>query len=193
LRKGNQVHHLWAGAGAALVLSSAVLIAGMRPALPESETFRGRLVNSLGAKAIDVEIVINDYSSADEILKLKQILDSGDVKKFYAHFQGMDKGEIRVKGETGSQLTLYAAQASAAENGRIIEVFSGSRTIGSREGRFYGQYPFLCVRLELDDAGSGEGRVYEAVQIAIAPQGFLVMRSYLNAPLLLVNVRKAAN
>jgi len=164
------------------------------PLLAQKE-FRGRLLTGGGPNmpsAINIRVIINGFTSSEEVNKFQEMLARNDVEGFYSDLRHQFKGELRFIGGQGMQIKFNAAVEEQTEKGTKIFLFTESRglfTGGSR--RVSGTALFLVLELDLDKNNEGEGRVYEDGRILFTPQGGIKMDSYLTTPKEIINVKPA--
>jgi tetratricopeptide (TPR) repeat protein len=152
----------------------------------DADIFRARLINPVG----QIEISVEEYTSADEILSLKQLLDIGKTEAFHRAIRSSNKGRVRFKETSNLTFRIRVAQMAASERGRKIEVFAESRGLqGFPHKRYDPQFPFLVIILDLDENDLGDGLIYEGAGIALSPQGTIVLQNWRSRPAPLVDVR----
>jgi tetratricopeptide (TPR) repeat protein len=155
----------------------------------DADIFRARLVNPVG----QIEIEIEDYTSADEVLALKQLLDIGKTEAFHRAMRSFKKGRVRFIETSNLTFRIRAAQMAASERGRKIEMFAESRGLpGFPHKRYDPRFPFLVIILDLDENDLGDGLIYESAGIALSPQGTIVLQNWRSRPAPLVDVRAYA-
>jgi len=165
----------------------------LSPGLWAKTEFKGRLFMGGGpnrANVVSVRILLNEYTSEDEVRRLSQFLNAGDIEGFYGAFREMKKGELRFIGGLGLKVVFNAATEQKTENGyKILFATEGRSLEMGTSKRISGGYLFLVVELNLNNKYEGEGKVYENAKIQFTPAGSFVIESYVTPPKMLVAVQ----
>ena len=175
----------------ATVFAVAVLVSA--PFLRAQMQLRGLVISSEGKGLVaPITIKIDNYSTPDEILMLKQLMMSGDVNKFYKALRAKDKGYMNVPSafssanEWNSHFNIAFEQPSEKED-RIL-LIAESRIV--KQGTSYGgPYYFLVMELSLNKNHEGEGRIYHAAKISFPREGGVALESYATVPYQISNIR----
>jgi len=177
--------------GPALILIVACL--GLGRTLWAEEEFRARILGGSGPNAyaaVNLKIVIESYTTKEEVLQLMGILNTNGGENFLSAFRKIDKGSLLLIGGRGLNVRLHAAHSTPTEKGRRILLFTERQSwdVGVSQ-RSEGRYPFMVIELDVNAKGEGSGRIYEAAQIRLNNQGVIEMESYNSTPKQLVAVR----
>jgi hypothetical protein len=157
------------------------------------EEFRARILGGSGPNAyaaVNLKIVIESYTTKEEVLQLMGILNTSGGENFLSAFRKIDKGSLLLIGGRGLNVRLHAAHSTPTEKGRRILLFTERQSwdVGVSQ-RSEGRYPFMVIELDVNAKGEGSGRIYEAAQIRLNNQGVIEMESYNSTPKQLVAVR----
>lgn len=175
--------------GTFLVIISAAVPAVVVPARA-AEFFRARLLTGkapVEPPAVAIRIEIQEYTSAEELNRLAQALDQGN-NAFLGIFQGLKKGVVRFMDSRGWNLEIHAAQSVPTPKGRKITcvMFRQAWDPGSQFARSGADY-FMILVLNLNEKGTGEGRLYEDAGIQFRlPEGLIEMTKSGSAPKVLI-------
>jgi hypothetical protein len=149
----------------------------------EAQTqLRGQLFNSFGGAGTEyiIKIVIDNYSTAEEILSLKRSMASGNIKDFYEALRALNKGRMDSP-KAGTNIRFNIAFRQPTEKGFRILLVTESRIV--RQGESYGgPYYYLVVELDLNKNYEGDGKVHYAARIAFPANGGIDLESYATAP-----------
>jgi hypothetical protein len=171
---------------AILFAAIAVLAVPARAA----EFFRARLLTGkapVEPPAVAIRIEIQGYTSAEELNLLAKALDQSN-DAFLGVLQGLKKGVVRFMDSRGWNLDIHAAQSLPTAKGRKIlcVLFRQTWDPGAQFARTGANY-FMIVELNLNEKGTGEGRLYEDAGIQFRlPEGVIEMTKSGSAPKLLI-------
>jgi hypothetical protein len=149
--------------------------------------FRGRLLTGSGGvntpQAVNVRIIIENYTTEDEVRTLQQFLVDGNQGGFLTAFRSMKKGEIRFFGGMGLNIPLHGAMEIPNEKGLKIQLLAESQTVepGANQRRF-GPDRFLVVELFLDKEFNGNGKIYQDAVIQFTPKSEIKLDSFIITP-----------
>jgi len=155
--------------------------------------FRARLLTGSGGvntpQAVNVRIIIESYSTEEEVRQLQQLLVDGNQSGFISAFRAMKKGEIRFFGGMGLNIPLHGAKEIPTEKGLKIQLLAESQTVepGANQRRF-GPDRFLVVELFLDKEFNGNGKIYQDGVIQFTPRNEILLDSYIITPKELIGV-----
>ncbi len=165
----------------------------LSPGLWAKTEFKGRLFMGGGPNresVVSVRILINEYTTEDEVLRLQQFLNTGNIEGFYGAFREMKKGELRFIGGKGMKVVFNAITEQKTENGfKILLATEGRSLEMGTAKRVTGGYLFLVVELDLNNKYEGDGKVYEDAVIQFTPTGSFVVESYVTPPKMLAAVQ----
>jgi hypothetical protein len=145
---------------------------------------------AFGGSVFNVNINIDEYTTAEERLELAQALVEGGSDALREKLDKMKKGRVSVPGRTGNELNY--AWIWPMENGRRIMMatvrpmtfFELRRGFRSRD------YEFGVIELEVDARGRGTGWMIVAAQIKfIEEEKKIELEHYGIEPVRLTNVR----
>lgn len=148
------------------------------------------LTNS--ARTSPVDVVINRWSSDAERDRLLAVLHDKGQDALLRELQKLPAvGYLNAPGSLRYELR-FAWQRPEAEGGRMVflmtdryigawEAFNRPRTI---------DYPFMLLRLDLDKAGSGEGKASLYTKITELKDGTIELENFANQPVMLNLVKK---
>ncbi|MGB2763016.1 MAG: hypothetical protein WBC02_09640 [Candidatus Aminicenantaceae bacterium] len=161
--------------------------------LSAEEEFRARLLTVGGPtqdKMVSIAIIIEDYTTVDEVRQFQQILYKSGTAEFLKAFHKANKGVIRIKSARGLNVYINAAQSRKTENGRKILVFAERQSwdVGTSI-RISGKYLYMAVELEIDNNWKVTGKFYKAANIELSAKGTIDIESY-ETPMMLIGVRK---
>ena len=150
------------------------------------EEFQGRLVPGQvrGAqKAEKLKILVDSYTSDEEVLHLMDVLHKKGYEQFRNTFRGMKKGAIHPIGGRGTKLILHAAQNVQTDKGRqiILVAESYSWDIGTSFS-FDQRFPYMVIELNINKKGKGKGKIYLSAQIKLTSKGTIELESYSTPP-----------
>lgn len=168
--------------------------------------FRGRMLTGVGTglpAVMNVKIVVDSYTTQDEVALLQDFKNKNDSKGFFSAFNQIKKGSLQFPGETGLNIGFHAAFETPTDKGMKIILAGESQALPAgfspsadawkvlapgknRPGLFL----FLVAELDLDKNFKGEGKVYEEAKIAFTPEGGIKLDSYVKTPKMIVNIEK---
>jgi len=134
-------------------------------------------------------IAVESYTSAEEVMGLIEVFKNQGYKKFRKAFHRMKKGFVRPMGGLGTKITINAAQDIQTASGREI-IFVGESQSWDQDsiGRVDRRFPYLVIKLHVDNAGEGKGEIYVQANIRLYSQGAIRMTGYNQPPKQLVGV-----
>lgn len=166
-------------------------------ALSAAEKYTAKMFTRGGPNTENVlklNITIDSYTSGEEGWILFHALNYEGWDQFIATFRQTNKGTISFRGARGLNIVIHAAQVIPTEKGRKIMLFTEKQTweVDAFQ-RSDGRFPFMVFELDLDNTGTGEGKVYENAQIKLkgdreAGTGAMEMESYSSAPKVIFGV-----
>lgn len=166
---------------------------GLSTILRAEEKFEVRLLAQSGPKAgvaQKFEITIENYTSFEDVSRLKEVFSREGYESFMRAFRMVNKGTFRPVGGRGIQIPIHAAHSIPKKKGRKILLFTSRQTWDADAfQRMDRRFPFMVIELEINDKGNGKGRIYEQASIQLTAEGTVAMESYLSAPLVLWGVR----
>jgi hypothetical protein len=179
----------------ALVAVCGILaIAGLAGSLLAQAEYRGRMFMGGGPNrpaVVNVKIVLDALTTAEEVNRYQQLLTAGDIEGFYETFHVAKKGSLQFTGGLGLKIDFYAASEAQTEKGTRLIMAADSRNLETGVSkRTHGSYLFLVIQLDLDAKGNGDGQLYEDGKIAFSPEGELILQSYVTTPKEIVSVKK---
>jgi len=160
------------------------------------EKFEGRLLAEPGLDsglATKFEILVQSYTSTEEVTRLKEIFHKEGYESFMSAFRGMNKGILSPVGGRGVKIVIHAAHSIPTDKGRRILLFTPSQSWDADTPRIIDwRFPFMLIELEIGHKGKGKGKIYEQVSIRLYPDGTVGMDSYNSPPLTLWGVKVLA-
>ncbi len=179
-----------------LVFTVAIVCLGSSPFLWAGERFEARLLAQSGLSeelATKFEIFLEDYTSTEEFLRLREVFNKDGYGSFMNAFRGMNKGSLSPIGGRGIKIVIHAAHSIPTDKGKKILLFTSSQTWDADTPRIIDwRFPFMFFELDIDHKGKGKGKIYEQVSIKLNPEGIVEMDSYNSPPLALREVRVLA-
>jgi len=182
----------------AAALVGAVTIAApsafSNSATPEKFTAFAVDVSNLAptARTSSVDLVINRWSSEADRDRLLTLFRDKGQDALLAELNKMPKiGYISTPGSLAYDLK-FAMERPEAEGGRMIFLMT-DRYIGSWEARNRPRtidYPFTLIQLNVDRAGSGDGKASIYTKITEAKDGTIELENFANQPVMLNQVKK---
>jgi hypothetical protein len=150
------------------------------------EEFQARLLPGSGAAAGQARkliIVVESYTTADEVKQLIQIFHNSGYDQFRSALKGVKKGEARPTGGRGVKINLNAAQSLPTEKGRKVILVGNSQSWSlDTSYRYDGRFPFLFIELDLNQKGKGSGKIYVQADITLSSDGTIELASYGSPP-----------
>ena len=144
------------------------------------------------ARTSPVDLVISRWSSEADRDRLLALFRDKGQDALLAELNKMPKiGYISTPGSLAYDLK-FAMERPEAEGGRTIFLMT-DRYIGSWEARNRPRtidYPFTLIQLNVDKAGSGEGKASIYTRITEAKDGTIELENFANQPVMLNNVKK---
>lgn len=156
----------------------AVIVFCLIPLLEAKVVLSGRVYRSDGTGLENIRIVIDSYSTPDEILALKQLMISGDVDGFYRAFRALDKAQMQFPATSALNAHFNVAVEQPTEKGIRILLITESRNVKAGQNIFL----FLVAVLDLDKDYKGEGRIHYVSRIKFPPQGGIDLDTYMTVP-----------
>jgi hypothetical protein len=161
-----------------VVMAFAVIVLASIPLLEAKVVLAGRIYRSDGTGLENIRIVIDSYSTPDEILALKRLMISGDVEGFYKALRAMDKGQLQMPGTSALNAHFNVAIEQPAEKGSRIVLITESRNLQAGQNIFL----FLVAELNLDKNLKGDGRIHYVARIKFPSEGGVDLDSYVTVP-----------
>ncbi len=179
-----------------LSLMSVALCLSLSTLLLAEEKFEARLLTELetgGELAMKFEILIESYTSAEEVSQLKEAFSKGGYESFMSAFRGMNKGILSPVSGRGVKIIIHAAHNLPTEKGRKILLFTPNQSWDADTARIIDwRFPFMLIELDISHKGKGRGKIYEQVSITLTREGTVGMDLYNSPPLALWGVRALA-
>jgi len=176
-----------------LIFVVATAWLGLSTILRAEEKFEVRLLTQSGPKAgvaQKFQITIENYTSFEEVSRLKDIFSREGYESFMRAFRGMSKGFFQPIGGRGIKIVIHAAHSIPKKKGRKIMLFTPRQTWeADAHQRLDMRFPFMVIELDINEKGTGKGRIYEQASIQLTAEGAVAMESYLSAPLVLWGVK----
>lgn len=161
--------------------------------LSAQDEFRARLVTTGGPvqeKVMNVKIVIESYTTADDVRQLQRLLNQSSSSEFLTAFRKLNKGVIRFMGTRGLNLRINAVQSRPTENGMKILIFTERQSWDVNvDINISGKYLFMVVELEMDKNRKWTGKFYKAANIQLSRKGTIEIESF-ETPMMFMGVRK---
>jgi hypothetical protein len=178
----------------AIILCGLLAIAALGGPLSAQTEYRGRMFAGGGpnrSAVVNVKIVVDGLTTAEEVGRFQQLLAGGDIEGFYETFHTLKKGSLQFTGGLGLKVDFYAASEVQTEKGARLLMAADSRSLDTGVSkRTHGSYLFLVLLLDIDAKGNGDGQLYEDGKLAFSPSGELILQSYITTPKEIVNVKK---
>jgi hypothetical protein len=156
------------------------------------EEYRARLLEpSPGTfRAMKLVILIEGFTSAEEVSQLIQTYHEKGYKQFRRAFHRKKKGYVRPIGGRGVRIILHAAQSTQMDGGRRILVAAESYGWQQMDPshRNDSRYPFMFIELQFDAEGNGTGRVYPHADIRLTAEGVMEIASFFTPPIPLYDI-----
>jgi len=173
-----------------------VAVACLGPVLWAQEKFEVRLLTQPEVSqslALKFEILVEDYTSPQEISLLREVFDKEGYESFMSAFRGMNKGSFSPIGGRGIKIIIHGAHSIPTDKGRKIILFTSNQSWDADTPRIIDwRFPFMLIELDIGHKGKGKGKFYEQVSIKLTPEGTLGMDSYNSPPLTFWGVRVLA-
>lgn len=182
-----------------LVFAVVVMCLGLSPVLQAEEKFEAMLLAPPGlGKYLDIseglavkfEILVQDYTSTDEISQLREAFNKGGYESFMSAFRGMNKGSLSPIGGRGIKIVIHVAHSIPTDKGRKILLFTSSQSWDADNPRIIDwRFPFMLIELDIGRKEKGKGKIYEQVSIKLSAEGTVAMDSNNSPPLALWSVK----
>ena len=177
-----------------VIFCALLAVAAFSGSLQAQTEYRGRMFVGGGPNrpsVVNVKIVVDALTSAEEVGRFQQLLAGGDIEGFYDTFHSLKKGSLQFTGGLGLKVDFYAASEIQTENGARLVMAADSRSLETGVSkRTHGSYLFLVIVLDIDAKGNGDGQLYEDGKIAFSSTGELILQSYVTTPKEIVSVKK---
>jgi hypothetical protein len=132
---------------------------------------------------VRIRIEIQEYTTAEEVTRLLEILNNGGTDAFVNAFMEMKKGVVRIMDSRGWNLPVHAAQVVPTEKGTRLLCFMMREAWNPETQMMRGADPFMALELNLDEKGKGIGRLYQDAGIDLQPQtGRIEMKRFGSPP-----------
>ena len=177
----------WGRAFATLVVMT-LLASSPAPAKEVFRSIRARIAGGPGAVRTRVSISIESYTTGEEARVLLQAAERGGRDAVVAGLRNLNKGLVSVTG--AEEWRVNAARVYPTGSGRKIVIvwdraaIRGASPVVSQAR----EYPFGVVELELDNKGTGVGRLIETAAVRLDDHGYLEVEQYITPAQLLVEV-----
>jgi len=172
------------------VLAAAVL----GPPLAAQDYYSARMLTGkapVEPPTVLIRVEVNGYTTQDEVIRLLEVLNEEGNNAFVAAFKSMKKGVVRIIDRRGWNLQVHAAQVIPTEKGRklqcflIREAWNPETTMTVKKAGF-----FMLLELDLNEKGTGTGRLYQDAGIRLHPEtGLIEMTSFGSAPKVITMVK----
>ena len=180
--------------GAIIAVCGLLAVAAFAGPLTAQTEYRGRMFVGGGPNrpaVVNVKIVLDGLTTAEEVGRYQQLLGAGDIEGFYETFRVARKGSLQFTGGLGLKIDFFAASEVQTEKGARLIMATDSRNIETGlSKRTHGGYLFLVIVLDIGPKGTGDGQLYEDGKIAFSPDGELILQSYVTTPKEIVSVKK---
>jgi len=149
---------------------------------------------AVGGASESIDIYVDAFTSAEEVLKLLNILNEKGQDGLAAELERRDVGRIvspMSPTNRGGTVNIAVARKFKSETGSVVRLFTArpmsflERNVGGRSL----DYPFGLIELQLDRDGNGQGAVIVAAKVKITKEGHLELESYGGQYVKLTNVR----
>jgi len=179
-----------------LVFTVTIACLGLGSFIWAQEKFEARLLTQSEVSqdlAVKFEILVEAYTSTEEISQLREIFNTEGYESFMSAFRGMNKGSFSPVGGRGIKIIIHGAHSIPTDKGRKIFLFTSNQSWDADTPRIIDwRFPFMLIELDIGHKGRGKGKIYEQVSIKLNPEGTLGMDSYNSPPLALWGVRVLA-
>jgi hypothetical protein len=166
-----------------------IVCLGSSRVLWAEERFEARLLAQPGEReklAMKFEILVEDYTSSEEISQLREVFKKEGYDSFMSAFRRMNKGTFSPIGGRGIRIVIHAAHSIPTDKGRKILLFTSSQSWDADTQRVIDwRFPFMLIELDIGRKEKGKGKIYEQVSIKLNPEGTVGMDSYNSPPLTL--------
>jgi hypothetical protein len=159
--------------------------------------FMGLLIGTggvAGGASLSIDIYVDEFTSAEEVLKLLNILNEKGQDVLASELESRDVGRIVAPmspTNPGGNVNIAVARKFESEAGSVVRLFTArpmsflERNVGGRSL----DYPFGLIELQLDRDGNGQGAVIVAAKVKITKEGRLELESLGGQYIKLTNVR----
>ena len=175
-----------------LIAAAAALPAQL---LPEKEVYKARMLTGrapVEPALVEIRIEIEGWTTPEEILRLQNLLVQSGTDPFLAAYGESKKGVVRFMYARGWNLPIHAAQFTATEKGKKVQLFFLRQTWNpGSQFASTGRYLFMAIELNINEKGKSDGRFYEDASIQMDPDhGTIVMDAYASAPKIFATVQQ---
>jgi hypothetical protein len=159
-----------------------------------AERFTGRILTGGTANippVLNCRISIENYSDPAQILELIRIMNDSGYQPFMKAFRESNLGSFQVIGGRGLSVTIHATNTLTTDHGRRLELFTERQSWDvDIQQRLSGRYLFMMIELDVDEQGTGNGRIYPAAEIEFNSEGKIGMKSYDTAPKVIFGLKR---
>jgi hypothetical protein len=169
-----------------VILSLTLIVFASAPLLEAGIVLSGR-IHSLGRTEI-IRIIIDSYSTPEEIQKLKQYMGLGDVDNFYKVLRALDKGQMQMpqSQSTDQNRHFNVAVEQPTETGARILLITETRQAEPGKNVFL----FFVAELNLDKNYNGNGRIHSVARIKFPSAGGIDLDSQVTVPNEITDLRR---
>jgi hypothetical protein len=147
-----------------------------------------------GGASESIDIYVDAFTSAEEVMRLLNILNEKGQDGLASELERKDVGRIVTPmGPTnpGGNVNIAVARKFKSEAGSVVRLFTArpmsflERNVGGRSL----EHPFGLIELQLDKDGNGQGAVIVAAKVKITKEGRLELESLGGQYIKITNVR----
>jgi hypothetical protein len=131
---------------------------------------------------VRIRIEIQEYTTAEEVIRLQEVMSNAGTSAFLKAFKGMKKGVVRIMDTRGWNISIHAAQVIPTEKGTKLQCFMMRESWNQETQIVRQQDYFMVLELNLNAKGKGEGRLYQDAGIDLLPQAGRIEMSRFGAP-----------
>ena len=177
-----------------MVLFLAAVLPALVAPLGATDVFKARMFTGrapVEPSVVSIRIEIESWTTPGEIRQLQDVLNQTGVEAMLNTFNGMKKGVVRFMYARGWNLPIHTAQVVPTEKGKKIVLMLNRQGWDPGAAQTGSRHYFMCIELNLNEKGKGEGRFYEDAQMELdSTLGTIKLGAYDGAPRILPQVQE---
>jgi len=178
-----------------ILAAAAAVFLSLSAGPATAEEFQARFFQTgLEHRVLKAKIVVDGYTTTDEIAQIRNVLDKQGFDAFMNAFASLSKGSFQILGGAGVKVNLPCAFSYPTEKGRKILLFTQAQDWDmSSKRRVDPRYQYMVFELSLNEKGKGSGKIYEQANIELTNEGTMIMKESNSPPVPLMDVREVKN
>ena len=180
--------------GKEMVLLLAAVLPALIAPLGATDIFKARMFTGrapVEPSVVSIRIEIESWTTPGEIRQLQDVLSQTGIEAMLNTFNGMKKGVVRFMYARGWNLPIHTAQVVPTEKGKKIVLMLNRQGWDPGAAQTGSRHYFMCIELNLNEKGKGEGRFYEDAEIKLDSElGRIEMETYESVPKIFPQVQE---